>query len=341
MEEKNKNVIIVNEDNNTEDKTFAEPKKAKREHHFWKKYGRPSLVSFLALAFFTGVAYPVATTVAAQILFPVQANGSQITVTLADGTKRTYGSELVGQQFDHGYYLIGRDNTATTNLSPEGAEFNRKVASREERLVLAGYRIKGTRVDTIVRNEEYFNVRHYTFESDDGSVRQVPDVLLTAAGSGIDPQITEDAATWQIDDLYRGRNAFYAADGEYADRLIFQDASGADVVYALKSDDPDYDAEKDPESYLSLKLDASGNPVTVPYAGAAYAFGVDDDGNPVKYEGDSVQAVREQKGDHEYPKDRIEAAISKYTKPRWLYLIGEPTVNVLCVNLALDGLLAL
>ena len=68
-----------------------------------------------------GVIYPGIVTGIAQIVFPNQANGSIITVTLKDGTKKDYGSALIAQEFTKPEYLIGRP-MGTTNLSPVSEE---------------------------------------------------------------------------------------------------------------------------------------------------------------------------------------------------------------------------
>lgn len=340
-----KNVIIVNEDDSTEDKTLPEEavKKPRKGSASWKKYLRPGLVSLGLLTLFCGVVYPVAVTVVAQTIFPVQANGSTIAVTLSDGTQRVYGSELIGQQFDRGYYLLGRDNSSTTNLSPSGIDMNYKVASREERLVLAGYRVEETYLVDVVRNERTYQVRHYRFTSPQGQDLAIPDLLLTGSGSGVDPDVTDAVADWQIDAVTEGRNAFYTPDGTKRLFPMGQRADGTVIygTYALKADDPDYDPSADPESYLSLRLGADGLPLLEEYAGPAVTFGLDDQGNPARYEGASVEEAQVAKGSRTYPRERVARAVAKYTKPRWLFLFGEPTTNVLCVNLALDGLLSI
>lgn len=334
--ENNKKVIVVNENNNTEDHTLNDhPKKVKKEHKFWKKYFKPALVSFVSLAILTGIIYPIAVTVAAQAIFPVQANGSLITVTLEDGTKRTYGSSQIGQQFTHGYYLLGRDNSGVSNLSPTGFDINFKVASREERLVLAGYQINGTRVDKVTKNGKTEEIRHYNFVNSENKEIQVPDLLLTASGSGVDPDITVEAASFQVDNLYKGRNAYYTED----DRLLME-KDGKYYTYVLKSDDVNYKVDDDKESYLTIKLDDSGKPELKEYTGKVKTFGFENDA-PVTYQADSIDELKAIKGDNEYPKEVIQSAITKYTKHRFLYIFGEETVNTLCVNLALDGLLSI
>jgi len=64
---------------------------------------RPALLMLLILTVITGVIYPLVVTGIAQVVFPHQANGSLIDI---DG--KTYGSELIGQQFDDPKYFWGR-----------------------------------------------------------------------------------------------------------------------------------------------------------------------------------------------------------------------------------------
>ena len=64
---------------------------------------RSSLMVFFILTILTGVAYPLAVTGIAQLLFPHQANGSLI---YRDG--KPIGSTLIGQPFDDPKYFWGR-----------------------------------------------------------------------------------------------------------------------------------------------------------------------------------------------------------------------------------------
>src|SRR5512138_722075 len=64
---------------------------------------RPAFVMLLILTVITGVIYPLVVTGIAQVVFPHQANGSLITVN-----GKTYGSELIGQQFTDPKYFWGR-----------------------------------------------------------------------------------------------------------------------------------------------------------------------------------------------------------------------------------------
>ena len=176
---------------------------------------RPALVCFAVMTVLCGVLYTAAVTGIAQTFFAQKANGSVITVTLKDGTQREYGSELLAQAFSEPKYLIGRP-MGTTNLNPTGPEQASAVLSR-----IAWWR---------------------AFDPDNKA--EIPMDLVTASGSGVDPNISPAAAEYQAARIANAR-------------------------------------------------------------------------------GLNVEDVR--------------SIIQKYTAGRFLYIFGEPAVNVLKVNLALDG----
>ena len=137
---------------------------------------RASLVCFVVFTLLCGLAYPLSVTLAAQTAFPYEANGSQIIVTMPDGAKTVYGSELIGQSYESAEYLFGRVNTgAPTNLSPESEEYKKLV---EERIAQRREKLAGT-----------------------------------SGGSGVDPHISTEAAYFQIPAVTAARNA-KAAEGE-------------------------------------------------------------------------------------------------------------------------------
>lgn len=145
---------------------------------------RAALVCLLVFTLICGIIYPISVTIVGQTVFPYEANGSQIVVTMPDGTQKIYGSELIGQSYESAEYMFGRVNTgAPSNLSPESDEFEKlvqeRIAERKEKLAAVGY----------------------TDES------AIPDELLTSSGSGVDPHISPATAYFQVNAIIAGRKA--------------------------------------------------------------------------------------------------------------------------------------
>lgn len=185
----------------------------------------------IAFTIICGIIYPICVTIVAQTVFPYEANGSQIIVTMPTGEQRIFGSELIGQNYENPKYLFGRVNTgAPSNLSPDSEEYQallkERIAARKEKLAGIGYT-----------------------EGD------IPSELLSSSGSGVDPHISPDAAYFQVSAIVTARN---------------------------------------------------------------------------------LEATTEEE---KISEDTVRSIIKKYTEGRFLGIFGEKRVNVLLVNLALDGLL--
>ncbi|KNZ43579.1 ATPase [Acetobacterium bakii] len=138
---------------------------------------RPALMCLLVVTILCGFIYPVFVTGIAQIAFPNQANGSIITITEENGTPKDVGSVLIGQEFTKPEYLIGRP-MGTTNLSPVSEEQRKLVAQR-----IAWWQ---------------------AFDPENKAV--IPMDLVTASGSGVDPNISPEAAEYQVARIARERN---------------------------------------------------------------------------------------------------------------------------------------
>lgn len=150
---------------------------------------RPALMMLLVLTVITGVIYPLAVTGMAQVIFPHQANGSLITIN-----GKTYGSELIGQQFDGPKYFWGR--LSATGDFPYNA-FNSETltgssGSNYGPLNPALTEAAQARIDALKA-------------ADPTNTLPIPVDLVTASGSGLDPHISVAAAQYQISRVAKAR----------------------------------------------------------------------------------------------------------------------------------------
>ncbi len=132
-------------------------------------------ISLLLFTMLTGIAYPLAVTGIAQVLFPHQANGS---IIMKDG--KTVGSELIGQQFEDPKYFWGR-LSATTPYSYNGSSSS-------------GSNLAGSNPDLMKSAQARIDALH---AADPGNSAKIPVDLVTASGSGLDPHISLAAAEYQ------------------------------------------------------------------------------------------------------------------------------------------------
>ncbi|MDR3391738.1 MAG: potassium-transporting ATPase subunit KdpC [Sulfuriferula sp.] len=150
---------------------------------------RPAITSFLILTAVTGIAYPLAVTGIAQALMPDQANGSLI---VKDG--KAVGSELIGQSFSDPKYFWGRPSATGPMPDNASASSGSNLGPTNPALIDA---VKG-RVQAL-------------HDADPGNTAPVPVDLVTASGSGLDPQISPAAAAYQIGRVARLRGMQPAA----------------------------------------------------------------------------------------------------------------------------------
>jgi K+-transporting ATPase ATPase C chain len=147
---------------------------------------RPALLMLLTLSAITGIAYPFAVTGVAQALFPRQANGSLLT---RDG--KTVGSELIGQTFSDPKWFWGR-LSATTPSTNGAASSGSNLGPTNPALADA---VKG-RVEALVAAQKALGLPVGD---------PIPVDLVTASGSGLDPEISPAAARWQVARVAKAR----------------------------------------------------------------------------------------------------------------------------------------
>jgi K+-transporting ATPase ATPase C chain len=132
----------------------------------------------------TGLVYPLAMTGFAQVVFPHQANGSLVSVR-----GQVVGSSLLGQAFADPAYFWPRPSAtgpfayngalgSGSNLGPSNPALIQRVQADAARLRAA----------------------------DPTNTAPIPSDLVTASGSGLDPQISPAAAQWQIPRVARARS---------------------------------------------------------------------------------------------------------------------------------------
>ena len=193
---------------------------------------RPAIVLVVALTLITGLVYPLAVTGIAEVVFPNQAQGSLIE---KDG--KVIGSTLIGQQFSDAKYFHGR--LSATN-APDPKDATKTVDAPYNAANSGGSNLGPTSKALVERVKG--DIARLKAENPSAPV---PIDLVTTSGSGLDPDISPDAAYFQVPRVAKARGL---------------------------------------------------------------------------------------------PEDRVHALVASQTRGRWLGVLGEPRVNVLELNLALDAL---
>ncbi len=132
----------------------------------------------------TGLVYPFVMTGLAQILFPWRANGSLVT----DEKGQVVGSELIAQGFANPAYFQPRPsaagekgydaaNSSGSNLGPTSKKLQDRIKEDLKRLT----------------------------EENPAATAPVPAELVTASGSGLDPDLSPEAMMWQAARVARAR----------------------------------------------------------------------------------------------------------------------------------------
>jgi K+-transporting ATPase ATPase C chain len=193
---------------------------------------RPVLVLLVALTALTGLVYPLALTGVAQVAFPSAANGSLVA---KDG--KVIGSTLIGQLFTAPGYFHGR---LSATLGPDPADPSKSIATPYNAANSMGSNLGPT--SKALSDRLTADVAKLKAEN---PAAPVPVDLVTTSGSGLDPDISPEAAYFQVPRIAEAR---------------------------------------------------------------------------------------------QLPEDKVRQLVAGNVQPRFLGLIGDPRVNVLALNLALDGM---
>jgi potassium-transporting ATPase KdpC subunit len=144
---------------------------------------RPMLVLFLLLTLVTGLAYPLVVTAIGKLVFPDQVAGSLV---FHNGT--TIGSSLIAQSFQEPKYFWGR--LSATSPMPNNAQASGGSnfgPTNPALLVAVTARIAALKL------------------ADPENAAPIPVDLVTASGSGLDPEVSPAAALYQVSRVARAR----------------------------------------------------------------------------------------------------------------------------------------
>jgi K+-transporting ATPase ATPase C chain len=154
---------------------------------------RPAIVLVIALTVITGLVYPLAITGIAGFMFPSQAQGSLIE---RDG--KVVGSALIGQEFTSERYFHGRPSATT---APDPQDSTKTVPKPYNAAGSGGSNLGPT--NKVLIDRVSADVDKLKKENPSAAV---PLDLVTTSGSGLDPDISPEAASFQVPRIAKARN---------------------------------------------------------------------------------------------------------------------------------------
>src|SRR5258705_4919102 len=170
---------------------------------------RPAILILLLLTAITGLAYPLAMTAIAGVIFPKQAEGS-----LIEKEGKVVGPALIGQEFKDDKYSHGRPSPP---LTPDPADSTKTVSAPYNAANSGGSNLGPTSKALNDRVKE--DVEKLKAENPSAAV---PVDLVTTSGSGLDPDISPESALFQVPRIAKARSM----PEESVRKLVTQNTSG-------------------------------------------------------------------------------------------------------------------
>jgi potassium-transporting ATPase KdpC subunit len=154
---------------------------------------RPAILVLVLLTAITGLAYPLAMTAIAGVIFPKQAQGS-----LIEKNGKVIGSALIGQEFKEDKYFHGRPSAT---VAPDPNDSTKTVPAPYNAANSGGSNLGPTSKalnDRVKEDVEKLKAENPT--------ANVPVDLVTTSASGLDPDIPPDAALFQVPRVAKARS---------------------------------------------------------------------------------------------------------------------------------------
>jgi potassium-transporting ATPase KdpC subunit len=154
---------------------------------------RPALVMIVLFTVLTGLAYPLAITGIAQVIFPAAAKGS-----LVMKGDTIVGSALIGQNFSSDKYFHGRPSATS---APDPNDSSKTVDAPYNAANSAGSNLGPTSQKLVDRVKSDVDALRKA-----GINTSIPADAVTTSASGIDPHITPEFALLQVDRVAKARS---------------------------------------------------------------------------------------------------------------------------------------
>jgi K+-transporting ATPase ATPase C chain len=154
---------------------------------------RPAVVVLVVLTLITGLVYPLVMTGIAQVIFPDQASGS-----LIERDSKVVGSELIGQDFTSDKYFHGRLSATT---APDPKDPTKSIPAPYNAANSGGSNLGPSNKALVDRVQA--DIAKLQKENPE---TPVPADLVTTSASGLDPDISPEAALFQVPRIAKARS---------------------------------------------------------------------------------------------------------------------------------------